>query len=255
MHRQIVIGMDVLLHYRRQNNLPQLLEIAEKAIEKFPTRPLPRFKPWFPHSDSKPPLTPTTIPPVISPNEVARIEHVLFASQPLVASQSYDCTDGLQEFCTDLKRHRFSHRASSVHLEAAVLSEERTFNEAREFKRSWSVSVPGRLLGENVQPFSKEFQQVLEGFQLHSLQRAKWVIEECNCKGMDLESVWTLLSRAMRHSKLPTCNANIQRDLGQIWIFCDILYCEYVANFLKQHFQLAGKLSLVVHKHGNIFSM
>uniref|UniRef100_A0A8C9SHJ1 Zgc:101664 n=1 Tax=Scleropages formosus TaxID=113540 RepID=A0A8C9SHJ1_SCLFO len=121
--------------------------------------------------------------------------------------------------------------------------------------RSWSVFKQGSAFNKTIHPFSGHFQKVVERFRLHSLQRAKWIIAELNCVTSSLEDVWTVLTRTMRQSKLPTCNANIQRDLAQIWVFCDVLYSEYVGHFLKREFKLTGQISLSVHKQGAVFSM
>ncbi|XP_066567645.1 shieldin complex subunit 3 [Amia ocellicauda] len=246
--------MDVVLHYKNQQGpLQDLIAVAEKALEDFPCAPLPRFTPWYP-TDSTLPLTPRKRPPVILPEEAERIEGGLCSSQPLVASQGYDCTVGLLEFCTRPGRARTLQRASSLQA-GPTRCQDSASEGGRGFRRSWSVSVPGRMLGQEIHPLSGPLRGVVEGLGLHSLQRAKWVIEESNCSRVRLEHTWEALSRAMRRCMLPSCHANIQRDTGQIWVFCDIVYCEYIGHFLKEQLRLVGAINLVVHKHGTIFSM
>lgn len=67
--------------------------------------------------------------------------------------------------------------------------------------------------------------------------------------------VWRTLSRSARTSCLPSCNANIQRERGEIWVFCDVLHSEQVGRFLKEELRLSGRIGLSVRRLGNVFSM
>lgn len=67
--------------------------------------------------------------------------------------------------------------------------------------------------------------------------------------------VWRTLSRLARTSCLPSCNANIQRERGEIWVFCDVLHSEQVGRFLKEELRLSGRIDLSVRRLGNVFSM
>ncbi|XP_076003576.1 shieldin complex subunit 3 [Genypterus blacodes] len=123
-------------------------------------------------------------------------------------------------------------------------------------RRSWSifaltgVSLPSPL------SLSKLFHHVVSTHRLHLRQRAKWVVRQQNCgTGRDIEQVWRCLNRAVRSSGLPTCNANIQREQEEIWVFCDLLYSELVGRFLKDELRLCGSIHLCVHRRGNVFSM
>uniref|UniRef100_A0A674BQV3 Zgc:101664 n=1 Tax=Salmo trutta TaxID=8032 RepID=A0A674BQV3_SALTR len=125
----------------------------------------------------------------------------------------------------------------------------------REVKRSWSVFSQRGLYIHNTLTFSKQFHKVVWKHGLHMRQRAKWVIDKLNFVTGDIEHTWRGLNRAIRNSMLPTCNANIQRDLTQICVFCDVLYCEYVGNYLKEEFQVTGQITLFVHRLGDIFTL
>ncbi|XP_040012391.1 shieldin complex subunit 3 [Xiphias gladius] len=123
-------------------------------------------------------------------------------------------------------------------------------------KRSWSVFTQRGVLLQSSQSLSKQFHHMVSVHRLHLRQRAKWAISERNCgAARDIEQVWRTLSRSVRSSRLPTCNANIQRDVAEIWVFCDVLYSEQVGRFLKDELQLSGRISLSVHRLGSIFSM
>ncbi|KAM3842748.1 shieldin complex subunit 3 [Diretmus argenteus] len=125
-----------------------------------------------------------------------------------------------------------------------------------EVKRSWSVFPQKGVLVQNAQSMSKQFHRMVGNHKLHLRQRAKWVICQQNCGAPgDIEQVWRDLSRAVRRCRLPTCNANIQRDQAEIWVFCDVLYCESVGKYLKEELQLSGNIRLSVHKLGTIFSL
>lgn len=67
--------------------------------------------------------------------------------------------------------------------------------------------------------------------------------------------VWQAVSRSVRSARLPTCNANIQRERAEIWVFCDVLHSEQVGRSLKDELQLSGTVRLCHHRRGDIFSM
>uniref|UniRef100_A0A3Q3WW38 Shieldin complex subunit 3 n=1 Tax=Mola mola TaxID=94237 RepID=A0A3Q3WW38_MOLML len=99
------------------------------------------------------------------------------------------------------------------------------------------------------QPLSRHFSHMVSAHRLHPRQRVKWVISEHNC------GVWRAVSRSVQSSQLPTCNANIQREQAEIWVFCDVVRSEQVGRFLKDQLQLSGSIRLAVHRQGDIFSM
>lgn len=248
---------EVILHYRPyESDLTQLLKIAEKAIQDFPTRPLSRFIPWFPHDGFKLPLKPKRSPPVISEEAADVVKQYLTIAEHAVKSQSYDCTVDLLEFQPNLKEKK--HLIQSHTLNEQTISgdlEKQSEKGKRHKKRSWSVSLPSSNSTENIFPLSEKLQDSLKALNLHSFYRARWTIEHTVCNNQTLEDIWSKLNRIIRHNELPSCNATIQRHLGQIWVFCDIMYCEYVGNLLKGRLALTGKINLFVHKYGVIFSM
>lgn len=248
---------EVILHYRPYESDPtKLIKSAEKAIQDFATRPLLRFIPWFPYDGPKLPLKPKRSPPVISEEAAEDVKQYLTNSEHDVKSQSYDCTVALLEFQPNLKEkkhlihsHTLNEQTTSGNLDKQ--SEKGKWHK----KRSWSVSLPSRNCTENMFPLSKKLQESLKALNLHSFYRARWTIEHTICNNQTLEDIWVKLNQLIRHNELPSCNATIQRHLGQIWVFCDIMYCEYVGNLLKGRLALTGKINLLVHKHGVIFSM
>nr|XP_023401277.1 uncharacterized protein FLJ26957-like [Loxodonta africana] len=248
---------EVILHYRPYESDPtQLPKIVEKAIQDFPTRQLSRFIPWFPHDESKFVLKPKRSPPVISEEAAEDVKRHLTILERDVKSQSYDCTVDLLEFQPNLKTknhlirsHTLGEQTSSGNLG------KQSGTEKQHLKRSWSVTVSNSNCTEKIFPLSKKLQGILKALNLHSFYRARWTIEQTICDNQTLEDVWTKLNRIIRHKELPSCNATIQRHLGQIWVFCDIMYCEYVGNLLKVRLALTGKMNLFVHKCGIIFSM
>ncbi|XP_004678315.1 PREDICTED: uncharacterized protein LOC101620916 [Condylura cristata] len=243
---------EVILHYRPNESDPtQLSKIAEKVIQDFPTRPLSKFIPWFPHDGSKLPLKPKRSPPVISEEAAEDVKQYLAISEHDVKSHSYDCTVNLLEFQPNLKKK---------HLTLSHTLHEQTnlgdLDKGKQHQmRSWSISLPRSNCTENISPLSKKLQDTLKTLNLHSFHRARWTIEHTVCNSLTLEDIWAKLSRIIKHNELPSCNATIQRHLGQIWVFCDLMYCEYVGNLLKGRLALTGKMNLFVHKYGVIFSM
>lgn len=248
---------EIILHYRACESDPtQLLKIAEKAIQDFPTRPLSRFIPWFPHDGSKLPLKPKRSPPVISEEATEDVKQYLAISEHDVKSQSYDCTVALLEFQPNLKEKKHLIHSHTLNEQTTSGNLEKRSEKGKQHKtRSWSVSLPIRNCTEDIFPLSRKLQDSIKALDLHLFYRARWTIDQTVCNNQTLEDIWAKLNRIIRHNELPSCNATIQRHLGQIWVFCDIMYCEYVGNLLKGRLALTGKINLFVRKHGIIFSM
>lgn len=244
--------MDVLVHYKNKDGPADL--VVERALEDFPRRVLPVFRPWFPqHRDKYLPVRPLKRPPVVLEEDLKRLPPHQPSSEPLLSFTEPPPSSLSGE-------HKYlSKKSQVVLLEHAdtcgnVKTSEETGDTPKIFRRSWSVFAPGVKFSQHTQTISKQFQKVIERHGLQPGQRAKWIIAEVNCAPRNIETVWAKVTRAVRHSKLPTCNANIQRNLSQIWVFCDVIYGEHVGNILKTEFLLNGQLNLAVHKHGNIFS-
>ncbi|KAM9103822.1 shieldin complex subunit 3 isoform 1-T2 [Megaptera novaeangliae] len=248
---------EVILHYRPyESETTQLPKIAEKAIQDFPTCPLSRFIPWFPHDGSRLPLKPKRLPPVISEEATEDVRQYLTISEHDIKLQSYDCTVDLLEFQPNLKKkkHLIQSHTLNEQTNSGSLDKQSEIGKRHE-KRSWSVSLPSSNRTENIFPLSEKLQDSLKALNLHSFYRARWTIEHTICNNQTLEDIWAKLNRIIRCNELPSCNATIQRHLGQIWVFCDVMYCEYVGNLLKGRLALTGKINLFVHKYGVIFSM
>ncbi|XP_008565989.1 PREDICTED: uncharacterized protein LOC103586477 [Galeopterus variegatus] len=247
---------EVILHYRAYESDPtQLPEIAEKIIQDFPTRPLSRFIPWFPHDGSKLPLKPKRSPPVISGEAAEDMKQCLTISEHDVKSQNYDCTVDLLDFQPSLKKQHLIQSHTLNEQTNSGNPDKQSEKQNRHKRRSWSVSVPSNNCTEKIFPLSKKLQDILKALNLHSFYRGRWTIEHTTCNNQTLEDIWAKLNQIIRHNELPSCNATIQRHLGQIWVFCDVMYCEYVGNLLKGRLALTGKINLFVHKYGVIFSM
>uniref|UniRef100_A0A8C6KV44 Shieldin complex subunit 3 n=1 Tax=Nothobranchius furzeri TaxID=105023 RepID=A0A8C6KV44_NOTFU len=195
------------------DQLSCLLERTEKLLKPFTCRSPPAFSPWFPISTAAHRLP-------IRPAKPA----------PVITSGDFLADDPKSN-----KDPLFMDRDASP------------------IRRSWSVFTQRRVLLQNPQSLSRQFDHMVSVHGLHLRQRAKWVITQDNCG--DIEKVWRSLSRSVQSSRLPTCNANIQRERAEIWVFCDLLYSEQVGRHLKDELKLVGRVSLSVHKLGNIFSM
>ncbi|KAL2092872.1 hypothetical protein ACEWY4_012670 [Coilia grayii] len=243
--------MDVVLHYKNSNGDPgDMVMFTERALEDFPRRVLPVFAPWFPtHKDRYLPIRPLKTPPIIRTEDIKALPSNPPSSKP--------CSEPLP---THVSRGNETLREKSQETLLQLEGERDSVGDTSrhkceyKFRRSWSVFAPGVNFSKNTKTFSKQFQKVIEKHSLQLHQRAKWIIGQVNCEPSHIESVWAKLTRAVRHSKLPTCNANFQRSIAQIWVFCDVIYSEHIGNFLKAEFYLNGQIRLAVHKHGNIFS-
>ncbi|KAL7885088.1 hypothetical protein AOLI_G00078580 [Acnodon oligacanthus] len=234
--------MDVCLHTKKDQD--NVVFIAERALQDFPCRALPAFTPWFPSTaDRSLPIKPKNAPPVISSKRPR-------SSRCLPSSELEVCGSPCP---SDEEVHKRKPSTSPGAADGTGPAQVESVSE--KFKRSWSVFSHKTKTNESTQSFSRPFHRTIETYSLHFHQRAKWIIGELNCAPQSLEEVWTKLSHAIKHSRLPTCNANFQRNLAQIWVYCDILYCEFVGNFLRQKLQLSGEITLAVHKLGSIFQL
>ncbi|CAJ1069623.1 shieldin complex subunit 3 [Xyrichtys novacula] len=278
---------DVVLHYWPGSaaGVSSLLQTTEKLLGSFPCRTPPVFAPWFPTTaDSHLPIRPAKPAPIITCSG----DLLVSDSRPHAHSAQRKQTEAEAERSVSEQFHkRMTIRASADpqkpedgvcvpetqnHLlppslfnipetEISRLSPDRlkhgpSFSNSPQ-KRTWSVFTQKEVLLQSPQSLSKHFQHTVSKHQLHLRQRAKWVISLHNCGGSrDIEQVWRSLSRCVRSSsRLPSCNANIQREQAEIWVFCDVVQAEQVGRFLKDELQLSGRISLSVHRLGHIFSM
>lgn len=225
---------DVVLHYRggSAEGLGGLLLKAEQLLEPFACRAPPVFAPWFPAAGDRPPIRPAKAAPVIG------------VTPPLPKDGPAPEAD--------------ARLAAGARAEAdgGVSGPEPAGASARTPSRSWSVCGSRRASPQQSSPPTKRFQRAVSVHKLHLRQRAKWLISRHNCGATpDMEQVWRALSVCVRSSRLPTCNAHIRRESGQIWVFCDLLHAEQVGRLLKERLQLSGSIRLSVHRHGHVFSM
>ncbi|XP_028604683.2 shieldin complex subunit 3 [Podarcis muralis] len=246
--------MEVILHYRAWQRDPAALQrIAEEALKEFPVRKLPSFIPWFPNDLRQLPLKPKRTAPVISGEEVEQMKQHIAAIETACSSPSYDCTAGLKEFHPDVKAGKCLQAEHERNNFSNL--EKQTASSNQKLRRSWSVSLPNAKLKDKILPLSRELQSTLDKLKLHAFYRAQWIIEPSTFGSQTLEDIWVKLNKMIKHNELPSCNATIQRCEGQISVFCDILYCEYVANNLREKLNLLGKINLFVHKYGIIHSL
>lgn len=267
---------DVILHYRPGTSeaLHALVERTEKLLKPFPCRPTPVFRPWFP-ADRHLPIRPAKPAPIISTDDGIsplgahtkddRTEEIRAVSpcrnqepSPLGAAQQNPFDDETPEKITSSPETISPSILSCKETHIASLFPEKQEEEGLSVrpKRSWSICTHKRAARQNPKLLSRHFHHMVSTHRLHLRQRAKWIIQKCNCgSSQDIEKVWEVLCASVRSPELPTCNANIQRQLHQIWVYCDVLHAEPVGRFLKEHLQLSGRIKLHVHRIGNIYSM
>uniref|UniRef100_A0A8D1ERN0 Trafficking protein particle complex subunit 13 n=1 Tax=Sus scrofa TaxID=9823 RepID=A0A8D1ERN0_PIG len=145
---------EVILHYRPYESDPtHLPKIAEKVIQDFPTRPLSRFIPWFPHDGSRLPIKPKRSPPVISEEAAEDVRQYLAISGHDVKSQSYDCTVDLLEFQPNLKKKKHLIRSHTLNEQTNSGNLDKQSEKGkRHKKRSWSISLPSSNLMRLTKP-------------------------------------------------------------------------------------------------------
>ncbi|XP_017288554.1 shieldin complex subunit 3 [Kryptolebias marmoratus] len=244
---------DVILHYQpgSADGLSSLLQTTERLLEPFTRRPPPVFKPWFPTSpgDHRLPLRPAKpAPRITSAADLLTVTTCQTENKPQRDISAGSAAE-VYRACAESPPEKTERETTAP----SPTTQPQTDTDVSPVRRSWSVFTQRRVLLQSSLSLSKRFRHVVSVQGLHLRQRAKWVITEDNCR--DIEKVWRSLSRSVRSSSLPTCNANIQRERAEIWVFCDVLYSEQVGRFLKDELQLSGRISLSVHKLGNIFSL
>lgn len=213
----LVCCQDVSVYFRPPLEVRDVVLLTHRVLQEFPSRVLPQFKPWFPSaSDAHKPIKPLKPAPLISSSDLQSV---------------------------------------SLRLEEPADASDRRKPEAKRSKRSWCVITDRSAPLKITRSFSRLFRKSIEKHGLHLHQRVRWVVCERNCGARSMEELWLDLNRAIRRSRMPTCNANYQRALAQIWLYCDVFYCEYIGNFLKQEFQLSGQITLTGHKLGDIVKL
>ncbi|XP_073674944.1 shieldin complex subunit 3-like [Garra rufa] len=214
---------DVSVYFRPLLEVKDVVFLTNRVLQEFPSRVLPKFKPWFPSaSDLHKPIKPLKPAPLISSSDLQNI--TLRLEEPADASDAADQRKPAE-------------------------------SEAKRLRRSWCVITDRSTPLKITRSFSRLFVKTIEKHGLHLHQRVKWVLCERNCGARGMEELWLDLNRAIRRSRLPTCNANYQRALAQIWLYCDVFYSEYIGNLLKQEFRLSGQITLTAHKLGDIVQL
>ncbi|KAG9488189.1 hypothetical protein GDO78_007795 [Eleutherodactylus coqui] len=250
--------MEVILHCRpTQNNSDDLQKIAAGSLEEFPLRLLPKFVPWFPYHLPTLTLKPQKCPPSISRNLSSEVDYNSFDPLNVEPSLCCDPTPNLLEFkantSSDDDMQVVSAEQDRVVYEASNISE--TVCKEKMFLRSWSVCTQRTGNKDLVIPPSPDLKYILDRLKLNLFHRGRWTILPSVCGDLSLEEVWDKLTRMIKHGVLPSCNATMQRDIGEIWIFCDLRYCEHVGQLVRSKLRLAGKINLFVHKHGVVLSV
>lgn len=216
----LVCCQDVSVYFRPPLEVRDVVLLTHRVLQEFPSRVLPQFKPWFPSaSDAHKPIKPLKPAPLISSEDLQSVS--------LRLEEPADALDRRKPIESEAKRS----------------------------KRSWCVITDRSTPLKITRSFSRLFRKTIEKHGLHLHQRVRWVVCERNCGARSMEELWLDLNRAIRRSRMPTCNANYQRALPQIWLYCDVFYCEYIGNFLKQEFQLSGQITLTAHKLEDIVKL
>lgn len=253
---------DVVLHYRpgSTQNLSALIETTERLLAPFPCRPPQVFTPWFPSIDDQHlPLRPARPAPIIlsAPDQDYLTENRdQTGPSGTEVVQKHVHTENKTENRTspEADKHGAPLRDKEVlcvpETPADAVPVRSTFQSP--VKRRWTV-FKQKKDQRQVQPMSQCFHHTVSRLRLQPQQRVKWLIDRDNCR--DVEQVWRVLTRSGLGCSLPTCNAHIDRERAQVWIYCDVLYSEQVGLFLKRELRLTGSISLSVHKLGNIYSL
>ncbi|XP_063312989.1 shieldin complex subunit 3 [Pelobates fuscus] len=248
--------MEVIVHYRPSINQKEVIQkIADAALEQFPVRTLPTFSPWFPCNSPSFALKPQINPPLISQEDAKYINPCTVNTENVGRCKGYDCTMDLLEFKPSTKNEGDQHSKKIINYENTFIEGQAAEPGKTMLRRSWSLCTSRCNWPETIIPLSEELKNHLNTLLLNPFHRGWWSIEPSMCGGLNLEEVWMKLNRINKHHYLPSCNATLRRDLPEIWVFCDLQYCEHTGTFLKEKLKLTGKMKLYVRKHGIILHL
>lgn len=250
--------MEVVLHYRpAERSSDNLQKIATGSLEEVPLRLLPKFIPWFPNHLPTFTLKPQKFPPFISGDLFSKVDDDPFDPGNVEPFICCDPTPNLLEFKANTSSHDDKQVASAeqdnVGCKAPSASD--TLSKENTYVRSWSVCTPRGGSKDSIITTSPELKGILDRLKLNLFHRGRWTILPSVCGDLSLEETWDKLTRLTRHGVLPSCNATMQRDIREIWIFCDLRYCEHIGKLIRSKLKLSGNIDLFVHKHGVILSM
>ncbi|XP_056397517.1 shieldin complex subunit 3 [Hyla sarda] len=202
-------------------------------------------------------LKPQKCPPIIPMDLSSKVNSKSFDPVNAEPFIWYDPTPNLLEFRSNSSKDEDQQVASAEQdsVGCDVRNASDTLSKQSSYVRSWSVCTQRVGRKDVIVPPSPELKSLLNRLQLNLFYRGRWTILPSVCGDLSLEEVWDKLTRLTRHDVLPSCNATMQRDISEIWIFCDLRYCEHIGKLLIAKLKLSGKICLFVHKHGVILSM
>lgn len=235
------------MYFRPLLELRDVVLLTHRVLQDFPNTILPEFKPWFPSAlDSQNPIRPRKPPPLISSSEIPNeIPHQIPHHPEIPLEIPHQIPLPIPpQIPPQIPREASDSRSQS-----------KPVPDPQKFERSWCVISHRPATLRIPHSFSRPFRRIIEDHGLDPHQRVKWVVCERNCGSRGLEDLWREMIRAVRRSRMPSCNANFQRALAQIWLYCDVFHCESIGNFLKQEFRLSGTITLTVHKLGELIKL
>ncbi|CAL1615091.1 unnamed protein product [Knipowitschia caucasica] len=258
---------DVVLHYKSgpDQDLSTLIGTTEKLLAPFPCRPPQVFSPWFPSIvDRHLPLRPARPPPRI-PSTPDPIPETRGINRPTEDSNQTTPTKG---HVNSTEIRGLSPSLDQPEEDRGILLVPETppdpglqvqTKPETPSKRCWTVfrhrvrTKDQSRVQIRVQTSSRRFLQTVSKLQLQDRQRVKWIIDKNNCR--DMEQVWRSLCRPTASSLPSSCNAHMNRDQAQIWVYCDVVQSEAVGLTLKQELSLRGTISLWERIKGHIYSL
>ncbi|XP_077318766.1 trafficking protein particle complex subunit 13 isoform X3 [Lithobates pipiens] len=231
--------MEVVLHYRPSQTTPEKLhKLCAGSLEEFPARHLPKFAPWFPQYITSFILKPQRCPPVPS-DFCSKTDHSPFDPFRVETFLYCDPTPGLLEFKTNVYAENNQQIVSSEDIACCPQAVDDRVSGGNAQFRTWSICTQRARSGDTIIQPSEQLKAILDKLNLNIFHRGRWTILLSVCGTRTLEDVWRKLSRLLRDRVLPSCNATIQRDINQIWIFCDLRYCEHIGTLVRSELKLS----------------
>ncbi|KAM8961110.1 shieldin complex subunit 3 [Pelodytes ibericus] len=250
--------MEVVVHHRpSQNQQEELHRIAAGALEEFPVRPMPVFSPWFPCYLPSCALKPQICPPYIAQEDMLQANTHTVNTELLDSIKSYDHTLHLMDFQPNVGlKHEADKQTEELIGQGEASYDKQAVEPSKPvFTRSWSVCSPKGIQKKTLLPLSNVLKNILSRLELYPFHRGWWTIAPSMCGGLSLDEAWVKLNRVIKNHFIPSCNATMRREIHEIWVFCDLQYCEHAGTLLKEELKLTGRMDLCVRKHGVIFCL
>ncbi|XP_048589722.1 shieldin complex subunit 3 isoform X2 [Nematostella vectensis] len=95
-----------------------------------------------------------------------------------------------------------------------------------------------------------------EKYKIGDFRRGKWILKEgLSKKSLSINVCWKKLCFQIKRGEFPHCNARLQLEAKEIWIYCDFFNCMEIFHATCQCLPGIETMSFHVHPHGAVISL